>query len=799
MAHRDNEPEYRFELLNNHTEPEHFHQDIEVFFTLTGEASLTVDGDRFPLPQDQILVVNPNRRRSFSADQNTLVCRFTIPLFLIRRYVPQQTPLFWCSSVQDSQGDYDCLREILRRFLNARMQNPERPSPLAESCFYALLDCLCSYYLLTLGEQAAKEEDQESERLGEITTFIEENYDQHISLNDLADRLHLTYSYLSRYFKKTLGVNFLDYVNQVRLRHAAEDLLYTDKPITHVAVDNGFVSSSGLNKAFKEAYDMTPTAYKAKMKAEQEQSSGSITNQEKLLQQVKRYLSGKSMQVRDTEQARRTQIRGDGASRQPYHKHWEDMINIGRATDLLKARVQKQTLFLCEQLGFRSVRFWGIFDEDMELRDGHDVTHLNFDKLDEILDFLVQNNLTPFIEFGNKPMIIFRDIMDLVMLKEGEPIFRCIPEFRAVLSQFFHHLVTRYRAEKVRTWRFECWYDNRYDRQEVPVNYFDIFDVVRDVADSILPGVVIGGCGIEISNSRMEEFLREWLRHPAQPDFLSVYCYPYEECQDRNLYTNFTRQSADTRFLVTQLGRLRETMDRVGFKVPLYVTEWNISLSSRNYIHDSCYKGCCLLTNLIGSLGMAEAIGYWVGSDCLNTYFDSPDVISGGPGLLSKDGICKPSFYAYRFLHRMGRYLVAAGRNYLITASGHFSYYIICFNDRPIDARYYRLPEDRHTPASLKEMLEKAAPVRLGFTLEHLPVEHYTIKTSIMSPQYGSVLHEWLRLGTMTNMRSEDIDYLKRICTPHMFVQEKDTEQGELSFDIDLDAQEIALIHIYHK
>ena len=799
MARRDSDTEYCFELLSKVSEPEHFHQDTELYFCLAGEAALTVDSDRIALPHDQILVINPNRRRSFSAGKETLVCRLTIPLSLTRHYVPQRTPLFWCNSVQDSQGDYDRLRSLLRRFLNARMQNRERPSPMAESCFYELLDCLCSQYLLTLGEQAAQEEDLDSERLGEITTFIEDNYDQRISLNDLADRLHLTYSYLSRYFKKKLGANFLDYVNQVRLRHAAEDLLYTDKPITHVAVDNGFVNSSGLNKAFKEAYDLTPTAYRTKMRSEREKEPESITNQEKLYQQVKRYLAEKGTETEErTVQTRRTQIRGDGASREPYHKYWEEMINIGRASDLLKAKVQHQTLFLRDQLGFRYVRFWGVFDEDMELRAGHDVKQLNFDKLDEVLDFLIQNNLIPFIELGNKPIIIMRDIMENVLLNEGEPIFRELPEFRAVLGKFFHHLLTRYRAEHVRSWRFECWYDDRYDRQEVPVSYFDIFNLVREVAHEILPEAVIGGCGVKINDSGLESLLCEWTAQPWQPDFLSVYSYPYEESADCNQYTNYTRLSADTRFLITQLGRVRDIMSKVGMKVPLYVTEWNLSLSSRNFLHDSCYKGCCLLKNIIGSLGQAEVLGYWLGSDLLNTYFDSPDVISGCPGLLSKDGICKPSFFAYRFLHRMGRYLVGAGKNYLITASGHFSYYIICFNDRPADPRYYRVPEDQHTPASLQELLGKLDPVHLGFTLEHLPAERYTIKTSIVSPRYGSVLDEWLRLNTMANMRQEDVDYLKRICTPHMFVQEKDTAQGELSFDIDLETQEIALIHIYH-
>lgn len=53
--------------------------------------------------------------------------------------------------------------------------------------------------------------------------------------------------------------------------------------------------------------------------------------------------------------------------------------------------------------------------------------------------------------------------------------------------------------------------------------------------------------------------------------------------------------------------------------------------------------------------------------------------------------------------------------------------------------------------------------------------------------------------GTLTNIRQEDIDYLKRICTPHMSVQEMDTNQGQLHFEMELEAEQRSLIHNYHS
>jgi beta-xylosidase len=94
---------------------------------------------------------------------------------------------------------------------------------------------------------------------------------------------------------------------------------------------------------------------------------------------------------------------------------------------------------------------------------------------------------------------------------------------------------------------------------------------------------------------------------------------------------------------------------------------------------------------------------------------------------------------------------------------------------------------------------EHNSSIRMSFQLNNLPDDRYAIKTSNISPHYGSVLDEWVRLNTMTNFRQEDIDYLKRICTPHMSIQEMETKAGQLRFELELEPEEIALIHIYHK
>jgi beta-xylosidase len=461
--------------------------------------------------------------------------------------------------------------------------------------------------------------------------------------------------------------------------------------------------------------------------------------------------------------------------------------------------MQEQVLFLRDTLDIKGIRFWGLFDADMELRMDHQTDMLNFDRLDEVLDFLVYNGLTPWIEFGDKPLIVSKTTTDNVRLKEGEPVFQVLSEYQEVLTKFIHHIITRYHAEQVRTWRFECYEDERTRRQVEFVSYFEIFNLTNQVIRSILPDAVIGGNGMIINDQRMEDFLQEWAKQPYRPDFFSAMSFPYEQGEASNGVNFYTRQSRDDDYLKRYVTTSKALLKKAGMNIPLYVTEWNCTISSRNYLNDTCYKGTYLLKNIIENLDDEVVLAYWAGSDLLASYYDSKNILNGSSGLITKDGICKSAYYAFRFLHRMGPWLVEAGENYLITTSGHFSYYIVCLNYHPLNDRYYHKPENEHTVKDVIALSQHNPSIRMAFDIDNLPDDHYTIKTSVISPNFGSVLDEWVRLNTIANVRKEDIDYLKRICTPHMSIQEMDTVNGSLNFEIELEAEQISLIHIYRN
>ena len=83
----------------------------------------------------------------------------------------------------------------------------------------------------------------------------------------VADYLGFSTAYCSKYIKKKTNLNFLDYVNSIRLREAEELLQTSEMCITDIAYTTGFKSIQCFNRIFKKHRGVTPSQYKKSLKS----------------------------------------------------------------------------------------------------------------------------------------------------------------------------------------------------------------------------------------------------------------------------------------------------------------------------------------------------------------------------------------------------------------------------------------------------------------------------------------------------------------------------------------------------
>jgi AraC-like DNA-binding protein len=122
------------------------------------------------------------------------------------------------------------------------------------------------YTLLNANGFAFETSPQNSTKIDIVFKHINENFSEHISLEEIADLASMTVPAFCRFFKKTTGKTFTKLVNEYRVVHATKLLSESQFSITDICYECGFNNFSHFNKLFKEFTGKSASKYKAEMK-----------------------------------------------------------------------------------------------------------------------------------------------------------------------------------------------------------------------------------------------------------------------------------------------------------------------------------------------------------------------------------------------------------------------------------------------------------------------------------------------------------------------------------------------------
>jgi two-component system response regulator YesN len=105
--------------------------------------------------------------------------------------------------------------------------------------------------------------DRNRTPIEQILEYIQTNHDKEISLNGIADQLGLDPSYLSRLFKQAVGLNFMDYLLSLRIKHAKMLLVTTEHSVTEISHMVGYLNTASFIRIFKKYEGVPPGQYRA--------------------------------------------------------------------------------------------------------------------------------------------------------------------------------------------------------------------------------------------------------------------------------------------------------------------------------------------------------------------------------------------------------------------------------------------------------------------------------------------------------------------------------------------------------
>lgn len=675
---------------------------------------------------------------------------------------------FSCNSALRPHKDYQQLSRILS--LLASSFFIEDSEYIIYAHLYMLADCLIKHFCEPQNiTDISTTENYTTKRIREIHEYINTNFYQPILLADLANEMFLTPQYLSKFIKEHMHTTFSKYLTDIRLSHAYTELQSSDTSITSIALNNGFPNVTAFNKAFREKYNDTPSAWR------QARSEQLVKPAQRGLVAIKPLRSDDHI----------VPIHANALKTSSYKKTWQDTINIGPLSKALNKNMHDAFVEYHHILNFKYARVENVFDEEIMYKDASS-NYYNFTNLNVILDFLYELNVYPHIELSYKPpknLAQHPAEWDAASSYAPEKDFNLDTE---ALTQMLFHCINRYGYKYVSEWRFEMWLPSSKGLSYVvtPEQYIDQFQKAYTIIKHLVPQCMIGGPGFNMGSHTeiLAQYLKAFEAEKLPFDFLSFYSFGYKSI---NAYV-YDNSVSSTAILSSNPSNARDTIQK--FKafiaqtmykeLPVYITEMTSTLTARNHISYSLFQGAFICKNMLELFNEVAGIGYLGFWDSTYAAYHVPSDFYPSSGLIRAGGIPTPAFHAYAMLAKLGNTLISYGSNYIITCCSSNRYQLLLFN-------YVHFKESfclhSISPVDLKDtyaVFENAEDLHFNVTCENIVPGRYKVTKQTLNHNYGSILDRFLRilnqgsttseelLNTIINLREDEAAYYKQTTLP---------------------------------
>ena len=243
----------------NYVRQKHWHRSVEIFALFEGELEFYINEIRYPLQPGEFMLVNSNEIHSILSPKKNQTVVLQIPLATFEKYYTDERFIYFyhSSRLQDEE-----VMRLIREMYLAYQEKKCGYELKVQSQFYMLVYLLVTKYRKTEVNEDLIRHNKNLNKLSAITSYMKENYKKELSLESLAKTFGYSPTYLSRMFQKYAKTNYKTCLDNIRLEHAAKDLMNTEITIGEIAFNNGFANSKAFAKVFQAKYGMLPSEFR---------------------------------------------------------------------------------------------------------------------------------------------------------------------------------------------------------------------------------------------------------------------------------------------------------------------------------------------------------------------------------------------------------------------------------------------------------------------------------------------------------------------------------------------------------
>ena len=426
---------------------------------------------------------------------------------------------------------------------------------------------------------------------------------------------------------------------------------------------------------------------------------------------------------------------------------------------LIRSDSQAQLKTAVDELGFRYLRFHAIFHDVLAtVRTENGKTFYDWTKIDELYDDLLKRHIKPFVELGFTPNAI-KTSENKIFYWQGNTSHPVPSAWKDLVENFIRHLEQRYGEAEVRSWFFEVWNEpnlSGFWEGADQKAYFELYDLTSNTIKAIDPNLRVGG-----PSTAGVAWVPEFLEHAAQSgtavDFVTTHAYGVDGgFLDENGKED-TKLSPSPDAIVDDVRKVRRQISASKFpSLPLYFTEWSTSYTPRDLVHDSYISAPYILSKLKATQGLVQGMSYWTYTDLFEEPGPPPTPFHGGFGLLNREGIRKPAFFAYKYLHALQGIELPVRDSQTLAAIDNQGIAAVIWN--------FQQPQQKVSNRPFYSRLVPATPVpSLRVSVSHLSPGEYRLKVCRTGFRANDAYSAYIDMGAPESLSQEQVEQLRTL------------------------------------
>ncbi|WP_301420307.1 AraC family transcriptional regulator [Mammaliicoccus lentus] len=240
------------------------HNGLSFFVVLKGQVMLAINSESTIYREGEIFLLKHNECYKLDVSEGNIVVQIHFYESLLDNLIPE---LLTNQFQLKNQSETIQLREQLIQLCSIYLtEDEDKNIKILKTLLYIVENIKTSFEfsddINTISPEGLHP------LIEEIKDYIYINYKEKITMNTFTSKYHLSESYFSKMFKEQMGMNFKDYLTDIRLLNSIYDLIHTNEKIIDISEKHGFYNVSAYISSFKLHYGITPKKYRTMFQSE---------------------------------------------------------------------------------------------------------------------------------------------------------------------------------------------------------------------------------------------------------------------------------------------------------------------------------------------------------------------------------------------------------------------------------------------------------------------------------------------------------------------------------------------------